>query len=91
MESGFIRPASIKVRKVGWGTGIRTPEVTESESVALPLGDAPIFNAVYYTILWTLCQEFNQKKLKEFLIFFCAFLWYRRAASRPYQKIGKQI
>ena len=27
----------------GWGTGIRTPEVTESESVALPLGDAPMF------------------------------------------------
>ena len=60
----------------GWGTGIQTPEVTESESVALPLGDAPIFNAVYYTILLTLCQEFNQKKLKEFLIFFCAFSWY---------------
>ena len=28
----------------GWGTGIRTPVMTESESVALPLGDAPIFS-----------------------------------------------
>ena len=26
----------------GWGAGIRTPVMTESESVALPLGDAPI-------------------------------------------------
>ena len=25
----------------GWGTGIRTPEMSESESDALPLGDAP--------------------------------------------------
>ena len=29
----------------GWGTGIRTPEMSESESDALPLGDAPIFTA----------------------------------------------
>ena len=28
----------------GWGTGIRTPEMSESESDALPLGDAPIFS-----------------------------------------------
>ena len=27
----------------GWGTGIRTPEMSESESDALPLGDTPIF------------------------------------------------
>ena len=27
----------------GWGTGIRTPVMSESESDALPLGDAPIF------------------------------------------------
>ena len=26
----------------GWGSWIRTNEVTESESVALPLGDTPI-------------------------------------------------
>ncbi len=30
----------------GWGTGIRTPVMTESESVALPLGDAPIFSTL---------------------------------------------
>ena len=27
----------------GWGAGIRTPEMSESESDALPLGDTPIF------------------------------------------------
>ena len=27
---------------VGWGAGIRTPEMSESESDALPLGDTPI-------------------------------------------------
>ena len=31
----------------GWGTGIRTPVMTESESVALPLGDAPIFSTLH--------------------------------------------
>ena len=28
----------------GWGTGIRTPEMSESESDALPLGDAPKYS-----------------------------------------------
>lgn len=28
----------------GWAGGIRTHEVTESKSVALPLGDSPIFD-----------------------------------------------
>ena len=27
----------------GWGAGIRTPEMSESESDALPLGDTPLF------------------------------------------------
>lgn len=27
----------------GWGAGIRTPEVLESESSALPLGDTPVW------------------------------------------------
>ena len=44
MESGFIRPASFMVKKGGWGAGIRTPEMSESESDALPLGDTPIFS-----------------------------------------------
>ena len=29
----------------GWGAGIRTPVMTESESVALPLGDTPIIGS----------------------------------------------
>ena len=31
------------VYSYGWGAGIRTPEMSESESDALPLGDTPIF------------------------------------------------
>ncbi len=27
---------------IGWGAGIRTPEMLESESSALPLGDTPL-------------------------------------------------
>lgn len=30
----------------GWAGGIRTHEVTESKSVALPLGDSPIFDTL---------------------------------------------
>ena len=30
----------------GWAGGIRTHEVTESKSVALPLGDSPIFDTI---------------------------------------------
>ena len=30
----------------GWGAGIRTPVMSESESDALPLGDAPITNDI---------------------------------------------
>ena len=48
-ESLYCVPAKTKGHpKVsfcfGWGTGIRTPEMSESESDALPLGDAPIFS-----------------------------------------------
>ena len=55
LESGFsvlCAPAKTKKRtpsgvlRFGWGTGIRTPVMTESESVALPLGDAPIFSTL---------------------------------------------
>ena len=31
---------------IGWGAGIRTPEMSESESDALPLGDTPIFSTL---------------------------------------------
>ena len=34
----------VRVGFFGWGTGIRTPEMSESESDALPLGDAPILS-----------------------------------------------
>lgn len=30
--------------RAGWGAGIRTPVVLESESSALPLGDTPIYS-----------------------------------------------
>ena len=55
----------------GWGTGIRTPEVTESESVALPLGDAP----KYYICLDDLCiiskrNRFVNSFFKNFLNLF---------------------
>ena len=30
----------------GWGAGIRTPVMSESESDALPLGDTPIFSTL---------------------------------------------
>ena len=44
LASGHVnRPRRLAV---GWGAGIRTPEVTESESVALPLGDTPV-NGVF--------------------------------------------
>ena len=36
--------AKRKVLFSGWAGGIRTHEVTESKSVALPLGDSPIFD-----------------------------------------------
>ena len=49
----------------GWGTGIRTPVMTESESVALPLGDAPIFStlciiAEFFSVVNTYFQLFSK-------------------------------
>ena len=72
MESGFIRPASIKVRKGGWGTGIRTPVMSESESDALPLGDAPIFEQVilyHYKLGLSIVFCKKIKKILNFLFF----------------------
>ncbi len=55
LESGFSEPCvSAKKREqhnvllslFGWGAGIRTPEMSESESDALPLGDTPIFSTL---------------------------------------------
>ena len=38
------RPHKVVCSFFGWGAGIRTPEMSESESDALPLGDTPIFS-----------------------------------------------
>ena len=49
----------------GWGAGIRTPEMSESESDALPLGDTPIFGT--YRIIakeTAFVNPFFQKKLR---------------------------
>ena len=43
----LVEKRTLQKRKVlfsGWAGGIRTHEVTESKSVALPLGDSPIFD-----------------------------------------------
>ena len=47
----------------GWGTGIRTPVMSESESDALPLGDAPITNGIisYYSPVVNTFFKFFQK------------------------------
>ena len=59
----------------GWGTGIRTPEMSESESDALPLGDAPIFSTLhiiadnfalvntYFQLFWKIYSIFRKKEL----------------------------
>ena len=46
--------------------------MTESKSVALPLGDSPMFsdNDSYYTLSGIKCQEFFEKNLKIFLNIF---------------------
>ena len=59
----------------GWGTGIRTPEMSESESDALPLGDAP----KYYICLDDLCiiskrNRFVNSFFEIFLNLFCVSL-----------------
>ena len=54
----------------GWGTGIRTPVMTESESVALPLGDAPIFSTLcIITDNFAFVNRYLQKKIVLFQIF----------------------
>ena len=51
----------------GWGTGIRTPVMTESESVALPLGDAPIFSTLHIIAdLAGFVNRFCKKVLQKF-------------------------
>ena len=51
-ESHYIPIAKQKSHPIGWdfnfgwGAGIRTPVMSESESDALPLGDTPIFSTL---------------------------------------------
>ena len=52
-EFGFIIPTSKQKShpigwdfNFGWGAGIRTPVMSESESDALPLGDTPRFSTL---------------------------------------------
>ena len=43
----------------GWEGGVRTHEMTESKSVALPLGDFPSLHLpclLYWALLWCTCQ-----------------------------------
>ena len=67
MGSGISATPSISVTNLGWGAGIRTPEMSESESDALPLGDTPIFRTR------SIIAEFNvfvKGFLKKILSFF---------------------
>ena len=60
----------------GWGAGIRTPVMTESESVALPLGDTPIIGFVLTTcILYQKIFDLSIGFWKKFK-FFVALFYY---------------
>ena len=62
----------------GWGAGIRTPVMSESESDALPLGDTPIFSTLplYHTffslsiIFIDFFQKYFQKSIFSYLFWF---------------------
>ena len=54
----------------GWGTGIRTPEMSESESDALPLGDTPIFRTDGIISRFFGFVNRKTKNIFDFLIFF---------------------
>ena len=69
----------------GRGSWIRTNEVTESESVALPLGDTPKFKLLLYCI----------KIIKIFQLFLTHFIkilfFVRLSAFGRFQKVAKGI
>ncbi len=55
----------------GWGAGIRTPEMSESESDALPLGDTPIFSTLCIIAdYFAFVNRYLQKKIVLFKLFF---------------------
>ena len=74
--SKWCAPAKEKGRRLasfffGWGTGIRTPVMSESESDALPLGDAPISQqALLYHIILRLSIPFSHFFILFFSLFF---------------------
>lgn len=50
----------------GWGTWIRTKEMPDSESGALPLGYTPIFwQHDYSNVILVVCQEKYNNSLKK--------------------------
>ena len=75
----------------GWGAGIRTPEMSESESDALPLGDTPIFStdtiiADNFVVVNTYFKLFQKKysffsKFSVFLLYKHFKLWYNTKAK----------
>ena len=79
-ESHYIHTSKTKEHPLlrmlfyfGWGAGIRTPVMSESESDALPLGDTPIFSTLtlYHTFLnlsRRFCRFFEKISIK--IIFF---------------------
>ena len=76
----------------GWGAGIRTPEMSESESDALPLGDTPIFStdtiiADNLAVVNTYFKLFLKKysffsKICFFLLYNYFYLWYNTKANQ---------
>ena len=79
LAPGFSSPIPQAKRKppltgwfsFGWGTGIRTPEMSESESDALPLGDAPIFSTDdIIADSFEFVNRFFEKRWNFFKIFF---------------------
>ena len=59
---GFEAMISFLASQYGCGTRIRTLVMTESESVALPLGDAALLtNAPHYSRFPRACQELLKK------------------------------
>ena len=91
MGSGLAVTSSISVTNHGWGAGIRTPEMSESESDALPLGDTPIFStdiiiADNFAVVNTYFKLFSKKysffsKISLFLLYKYFNLCYNTKAQ----------
>ena len=87
---GFEAMISFLASRYGCGTRIRTLVMTESESVALPLGDAALLtNAPHYSRFPRACQELL-KKITEFSVNYrnCHHLQEWVVAEMPGQCAG---